>query len=118
MPAASSSSVRVFYPRYSRDQVLNALAQGAESLRKEFPLSQLALFGSYAAGRHTVGSDIDVLVVYQGKRREDAFAVAKRALGLFGVEPHVYSEQEAQQMKATLDRMTHEKVVVYRRPTE
>lgn len=113
MRAASSSSVRVFYPRYSRDEVLNGLAEGVAALKEELPLARVVLFGSYASGRHAVGSDIDVLVVYSGERREDAFKVVKQTLALAGVEPHVYTEEEARAVEPTLRRMAEQGVVLY-----
>jgi predicted nucleotidyltransferase len=64
------------------------------------------LFGSYARGRYTVASDVDVLVVYRGEPRSDAFALVKRAFDLPGLEPHPYSEREYGAVARTIDRMT------------
>jgi predicted nucleotidyltransferase len=64
------------------------------------PLIRAALFGSYASGRHTAASDIDVLLVYAGPRRSDAFALAKRALDIRGLEPHVLCEQDFQAVQS------------------
>jgi predicted nucleotidyltransferase len=47
------------------------------------------LFGSYARSRQTVASDIDVLVVYAGAVRGDAYGLVRRALDLWRLEPHV-----------------------------
>ena len=71
------------------------------------------LFGSYATGRHTVASDIDVLVIYAGAPIPEAYAVVKKTFGLYGVEPHVYTEAEAQALRDTVGRMTRDSVVIY-----
>ena len=113
MRRGSSSSVKVSYPRYSRQEVLDRLAAGVIALQQRLPLKRVVLFGSYASGRFTAASDIDVLVVYEGALREDAFAVVKRTLDLPRVEPHVYGEDEARRLSSTLERMTRDGVVLY-----
>lgn len=113
MPNAYSNSATISFPRYDRDEIVERLRQGAEALRDELPLRRLVLFGSQATGRATAASDIDVLVVYDGPPREDAFATVKKALPLRGVEPHVYTVEEAEQMRTTIDRMTEESILIY-----
>lgn len=105
MPRESSGSVRVFYPPFDRQQLLALLRRGINELQKVLPLKRVVLFGSYAKGRHTVASDIDLLVVYKGKPRDDAYALVKRTLNIRRLEPHVYTEVEYAQVKATLERM-------------
>lgn len=112
MQRKSSSSVKVFYPRYSREEVLKKLAQGVEALQEKLPLKRVMLFGSYALRRHTVASDIDVLVVYGGEAREDAYALVKKAFALYGLEPHVYAEAEFQAVQEILERMVREGIVI------
>jgi len=108
MPRRSSSSVRVFSPLHSRDQLIARLRERLPALRRVLPPSRVVLFGSWAAGRATAFSDIDLLVVYPGPRREDAYALVKRAFGLRGLEPHVYSHEEAQRLQPMLQRMTRD----------
>ncbi len=74
---------------------------------------RVVLFGSWAAGRHTAASDVDLLVVYMGHPREDAFGIVKTTLGIPGLEPHVYAEGEAEGMRDRLDRMTAGGVVLF-----
>ncbi|RMF33354.1 MAG: nucleotidyltransferase domain-containing protein [Chloroflexi bacterium] len=105
MPSKSFGSVRIFYPPFRRDEVLALLRQRLARLREKLPLKQVVLFGSYAKGRHTVASDIDLLVVYEGEPREDAYALVKRTLGIRRLEPHVYAEEEYEQLKPTIARM-------------
>jgi len=113
MPNASSSSATISFPRYNREEIVNRLKQGAKALRDSLPLRRLVLFGSWATDRATAASDIDVLIVYDGPPRKDAFALTKKVLPLRGVEPHVYTIEEAEQMSATIDRMTEEGILIY-----
>lgn len=46
-----------------------------EALRKKIPLSFVCLFGSYAKENYTASSDRDLLIVYKGKTRKDAFGL-------------------------------------------
>ncbi len=105
MPRKSSSSVKVFYPPFSRAELITLLRQRVTVLRERLPLRRVVLFGSYAQGRQTAASDIDLLVVYAGPPREDAYALVKRTLGVRRLEPHVYTEEEYKQVKATLEQM-------------
>jgi uncharacterized protein len=47
-------------------EILSRLRSAKESLRKKYPLESIALFGSYARGEETKGSDIDLLVEFNG----------------------------------------------------
>ena len=75
-------------------------------LGKRLPLVRVVLFGSWSTGRHTPASDVDLLVIYRGEQREDAFRVVKTTLALPGLEPHVYTQHEAETMQNRLARMT------------
>lgn len=50
MRRASLGSVRIFSPRYTRQQVLDALQAAVPRLRGLLPLRRVVLFGSYARG--------------------------------------------------------------------
>ncbi len=100
-----SRSVKVFYPPFSRGELITLLRQRVSILQGKLPLKRVVLFGSYAQGKQTVASDIDLLIVYAGKPREDAYALVKRTLGVRRLEPHVYAEEEYERVKATLERM-------------
>ena len=71
------------------------------------------LFGSHATGRATVASDVDLLVVYEGPSREEAFATVKKMIPVRGLEPHVYTTKEAAVQEDLLTRMTQEGIVVF-----
>lgn len=108
----SSSSVKVFYLPFSREQLLVLLRQRIKALQAALPLQRVALFGSYAKGRQTVASDIDLLVVYQGEPQADAYALVKRILNIRHLEPHVYAEREYEPVKATWERMLKDSIPV------
>ena len=113
MRPRSSGSVKVFYPPWSREALLVRLRESVPALREVLPLVRVVLFGSYARSRQTVASDIDLLVVYAGAVRTDAYALVRHVLGLRRLEPHVYAEEEYAQVSTTLERMVQDGITVY-----
>lgn len=113
MQRKSSSSVRIFYPAYNREEVISRLKAGVENLNRVLPLCRAVLFGSYEKKRYTVASDIDLLVVYKGAHREDAFSLVRRNIPLRGLEPHVYSEEEYFYSKENIEKMIARGTVIY-----
>lgn len=105
MQRRSSTSVRIFYPELEREKLLQILSERLKELGRRLPLIHVVLFGSYAKGNYTVGSDVDLLVVYRGRKREDAFAIVKKALDIPRLEPHLYTEEEYRKMKKALSKM-------------
>src|SRR5579871_4945584 len=106
MHSQSSSSVKVFYRPFSREQLVAKLRGAIPDLARALPLRRVVLFGSWATGRATAFSDVDLLVVHADPLRGDAYAIVRRVVDQRGLEPHVYSESEANALQATLDRMT------------
>jgi predicted nucleotidyltransferase len=98
--------VKVTYPRLGRDELLTELRSRLPALAGNLPLCEVVLFGSWAAGRATAFSDIDLLVIYSGPPRDDAYRIVREVVGLRGLEPHVYTDDEAAALRPTLDRMT------------
>ncbi len=86
--------MRIRYPKYRREEILQILKDDSQRLAERLPLKLVALFGSWAKDRATASSDIDVLVVYEGQRRDDAYKIVSKTLRPRGVEPHIYSEEE------------------------
>ncbi|MEW5707244.1 MAG: nucleotidyltransferase domain-containing protein [Actinomycetota bacterium] len=74
-------------------------------LKTKLPLVRVILFGSYAKGNYTVGSDIDLLVVYEGPQRQDAFALTKKILDIPHLEPHLYTKEEYNMLESVINRM-------------
>ena len=114
MRPRSSGSVKVFYPPWSREALLVRLREGVTALREVLPLVRVVLFGSSApSGENGSDSDIDLLVVYAGAVRADAYALVRRALDLRRLKATVYAEEEYTQVSATLERMLQDGITVY-----
>jgi uncharacterized protein len=94
MQAKSSSAVRIVYPTRDRDQLIRGLREPVQRLFHVLPIRRVVLFGSYAKGPHTAGSDADQFVVNQGEPRGDAYAVTKKTLNIPRIEPRIYTEAE------------------------
>jgi len=105
MRKKSTRSVQIFYPRFDAPWLVRALRERIGLLDAQLPLRRVVLFGSYAKGTYTVASDVDLLVVYRGEPRPDAYALVKRTLSIPGLEPHVYTETECEAMAPTVARM-------------
>ncbi|MEK7395894.1 MAG: nucleotidyltransferase domain-containing protein, partial [Candidatus Poribacteria bacterium] len=113
MQRESSSSVRVFYPRFNRDEIIQKIKDKLESLDSKLSLKSVILFGSYAKGNYTAFSDIDLMVIYKGSQREDAYRIARKTLLITSLELHIYSENEYKQIKDTIDRMIKDGIIIY-----
>jgi len=113
MRKESSSSVQIFYPKFDKKELIQKLKKKIEELAKELPLSLVVLFGSYAQGNYTVASDVDLLIIYRGKERKDAFATVKKTLDIPLLEPHVHSEDEYKRLRSVIARMIAKGVVLF-----
>jgi predicted nucleotidyltransferase len=112
MPIKSSSSVRVFYPKFDRAYLLKILSERLKILGEKLQLIRVVLFGSYAMGNYTVGSDVDLLIIYKGEIRLDVYALTKERLNIPRLEPHLYSEIEYKEMKETINKMEEGGIVL------
>jgi len=79
-------------------------------LEQALPVTRAVLFGSWAKGRATAFSDIDLLVVYQDPPREDAYRKVVESVDIRGLEAHVYAESEAAPVAKTLEAMVRDGV--------
>jgi hypothetical protein len=86
-----------------------------EQLKKELDILLIVLFGSYAKGNYTVASDIDLLIVYKGKERKNAYALIKKTLNLPKLEPHAYTERSYKEMEETIKRMIDGGIVLFKK---
>lgn len=105
MQKSSSGSARVIFPRHDLPSLTAELRSRLPTLRNALPLRRVILFGSWATGRATATSDIDLLVVYDDPPQEDAYKVVRRTIAMSGLEPHVYTVAEARAVADVLDRM-------------
>jgi len=115
MPKKSLSSVQVFYPKYNREEIVQKITASLAYLKEQLPLLLVVLFGSYARGNYTVASDVDLLVIYRGAEKREAYALVKKTLRIPRLEPHVYSQGEYEKMKDTIKRMVSEGIILYQR---
>ena len=99
MQRRSSGSVKVFYPDFDAATLIRRLRESLPALAQLLPLRLVVLFGSYAKDRYTVAGDVDLLVVYAGGRRQDDYALVKKALRIPRLEPHIYTETEYRDMR-------------------
>ena len=113
MLKGSSSSVRVYYLPFNRQQLIQRLKGQLGILEEKLPLLLAVLFGSYAKGNYTVASDVDLLIVYEGEEREDAFATVKKTVSIPCLEPHVYSESQYEELKESVHKMIEDGVVLF-----
>lgn len=68
-----------------RNDVLRRLSREAPALRDRYGVSRLALFGSFARDEASPGSDLDLLVTFDGRPDFDRFMGLKLYLeDLFG----------------------------------
>jgi predicted nucleotidyltransferase len=117
MRRRSSPSVKVFYPKFSRESLVEAMRRSIPALAKELPIASVILFGSYARGRHTAASDVDLLVVYEDPARPDAYESVVESLRIPRLEPLAYSRGEFERLAkgnpSLLRSMLRDGVVLY-----
>jgi predicted nucleotidyltransferase len=106
MPSRSFGSVKIFSPPFERDELVALLRERMAALKACLPVQRVVLCGSYATGRQAPGSDIDLVVIYAGPSRGDAYQLVRRSVNIPGLEPHVYTAREYEALQPTIDRMT------------
>ena len=101
MQRRSSSSVRVFFPKYSAERVIGEVRKTIDKLSGKVALEKVMLFGSYAKKRYTVASDIDILVVFDDSRstEDETYKALMRNIELPRLELHLLSKKEYEDMK-------------------
>ncbi len=99
MVEKSSSSVKIYYPRYDREKVVALIKDRIPKLKKKLHLVELKLFGSYAKNRQTAASDVDILVVYEGRKLKDDYHIVWDILQIPEAQLHVYTLEEAEKLR-------------------
>ncbi|MDJ0270704.1 MAG: nucleotidyltransferase domain-containing protein [Aigarchaeota archaeon] len=93
--------MKIYYAKYSRDDVIQIIRDGIQHLKNELPLRYVILFGSYAEGRNTVASDVDILVVYDGRKVGDDYLIVRKVIRLPNLQPHIYTMEEYEELRQT-----------------
>ena len=100
MPGESFSTVRIFWPEFSKEELIKRIREGIKSILNVLPITKVVLFGSYAEGRHTAASDIDLLVIYKGPKKQGDYSICWDAFGIPQLELHIYTEEECRKLKS------------------
>lgn len=95
----SSSSVRIYYPKLRREELVLLLREKAKDLSRELPIELVTLFGSYASDRYTAASDIDVLAVIRGEHKDEAYQKIHEGLHIQNLQLHLYTREEYEKLK-------------------
>ena len=74
---------------YTLEKIVQTLRQHKPELQRKYPISGLGIFGSYARGEATEGSDIDIAVDITGPMGLSFIAMADEIEGLFGIKVDV-----------------------------
>jgi len=78
---------------YNKDQIINILKDQKKELEKKYPISELALFGSYARGDNHDKSDIDILVDFNGRIGIEFITLAQELEDIFHTKVDLVSRR-------------------------
>ncbi|MGC8977360.1 MAG: nucleotidyltransferase domain-containing protein, partial [Candidatus Ratteibacteria bacterium] len=87
------SSVKFYYPRYDLKEIIKRVKEGVLNLKEIVKIKKIVLFGSYAKGNFTGRSDVDLLVIYKGRKRKDIYKVLKKNIQIFNLQIHSFNEK-------------------------
>lgn len=111
------NSVRVYFRRYNKDELIKILKEKSELLAKQIPIVKVILFGSYAKGNATAASDVDVFVVHKCSKNINAYSVVWDSLYVPQLELHVYHYDVYRKMKEERNSLVNvvekEGIVIY-----
>ena len=102
MRERSSDSVKIYSPRYRREDIIRILRSKVGEIRKRIPVKKIILFGSYAKNRYTVASDVDILVVYEERVGLDPYSIIWDIIDMPEVQLHIYRVDEYRKMRENL----------------
>lgn len=120
MREESSDTVKVYYPEFDLEELTRRLRKGIKTILKHLPLKRVILFGSYAEGKNTAASDVDLLIVYEDPKREGAYGICWDALKIPQLELFIYTASEYEKMKmrkTSIAREVERKgIIIWRSP--
>jgi len=103
-----SNSVKIYYPEYSREQLIKLIKGKIKLLNRKLPVEKIILFGSYAKGNYTVASDIDLLVIYSDPKNERDYSICWEIIDLPMLELHIYTKSEYEKLKLSGSKLPTE----------
>lgn len=77
----------------TKEEILKTLARDKPELQRQFKVSKMALFGSYARGDQRADSDVDILVEVDPSIGLDFVTLAERIEQLLGVSVDLVSSR-------------------------
>jgi predicted nucleotidyltransferase len=77
----------------TKEEILKTLINDKSELQREFKVSRIALFGSYARGDQRADSDVDILVEVDPSIGLDFVTLAERIEQLLGVHVDLVSSR-------------------------
>lgn len=103
MPKKYLSSVRVFFPRFSREEVVKEISRCVGENRERLGLRKVLLFGSYARGNYTVASDIDIFLVFDEEKSCEnmVYKTLMKSIKLPRVELHIMSRRRFEECRGS-----------------
>jgi hypothetical protein len=93
--------VKVYYPKYSKEEIIEIIKKRLSILRRKLPIVKVILFGSYAKDRYTVASDVDLLVIYDGRKIKNDYHIVWDTLMIDNLQPHIYTLDEYERLKSS-----------------
>lgn len=101
MPGTFSKEVKIFYPRFKREELVGRLKRSFVEISRRIEIMDAWLFGSYAKGTNTAFSDIDIFVVVGDNYGMNAYSICWDLIGIPEIELHIYTKEEADVMMRT-----------------
>jgi len=77
----------------TKEEIIKTLAKDKPELQRQFKVSRLALFGSYARGEQRTDSDVDILVEVDPSIGLDFVTLAERIEKLLGTSVDLVSSR-------------------------
>jgi predicted nucleotidyltransferase len=77
----------------TKEEILKTLARDKAELQRQFKVSKMALFGSYARGDQQPNSDVDILVEVDPSIGLDFVTLAERIERMLGVSVDLVSSR-------------------------
>ncbi|MEM1589744.1 MAG: nucleotidyltransferase domain-containing protein [Candidatus Bathyarchaeia archaeon] len=98
-----TSSAKIFFPKFSKEQVIEEVGRSAKELREKLGLEAVILFGSYAKGSQTAASDIDLLIIFNNEKisENEVYKTLMKSIKLPGKELHLIPRSELENYEKT-----------------